>query len=64
MTHKELDPLKEAHFPLKKPEVLANAIDQDLSDECVETLAEELDNDHVYNNVKDIEEKLDHKNKD
>ncbi len=58
MTEKPLKSLKDANYPLEKPDVIANAVSENVKEECVEKLYEELPDDKVYRNLKDIKKNL------
>ena len=57
MAKKPLKPLKDANYPLNKPDVVANAVSVDIPDPCVAKLHEELP-DKTYHTFQEIKENL------
>lgn len=57
MTKKPLKPLKNAHYPLNKPDVVANAVSEDIPEPCIAKLYEKLP-DKTYHTFEEIKENL------
>lgn len=62
MTKKDLTPLKDMHYPANKPDVIANAVSEDIDENCVEKMLDDLPDDKTYHDFKDIKKSLSHDN--